>query len=204
MQALNFAIADMLSHLAEWERDQLRAQVLVRVLGFATVCQWHVKEPTPVQEVNWQPLQAVHHGWTNMGPAFREVAAAIGPGKLENRALNPAILLVTDGRPTDGPGEFDSGLEALTSFRAGHSALRLAMAIGRDADSEYLERFIGDPQVPVLVAENTDEIADRLVAVSIAVSHMSEGAADRGAMARQILRPQVASDPIASDRDTIV
>jgi hypothetical protein len=78
------------------------------------------------------------------------------------------------------------------------------MAIGRDADSEYLERFIGDPRVPVLVAENTDDIADRLVAVSIAVSHMSEAVADRGAMARQILRPATESDVYPVDRDTIV
>ena len=204
MQALNFAIADMLSHLAEWERDQLRAQVLVRVLGFATECQWHVKDPTPVAEINWAPLQAIHHGWSNMGPAFREVAAAIGPDKLENRALTPAILLVTDGRPTDGVGEFDAGLNALTSLPSGRAALRLAMAIGRDADSEYLERFIGDPQVPVLIAENTDEIADRLVAVSIAVSHMSEAAADRGAIAKQLLAPGTDSDPGVSDRETIV
>jgi uncharacterized protein YegL len=204
MQALNFAIADMLSHLAEWERDQLRAQVLVRVLGFATECQWHVREPTPVSEIDWKPLQAVHHGWTNMGTAFREVAAAIGPGMLENRALSPAILLVTDGRPTDGPGEFDAGLDVLTSLSAGRSALRLAMAIGRDADSKYLERFIGDPRVPVLVAENTDDIADRLVAVSIAVSRLSEGVADRGVMARQILRPASGPDDRPSDVDTIV
>lgn len=204
MQALNFAIADMLSHLAEWERDQLRAQVLVRVLGFATECHWHVRDPTPVSEINWEPLHAVHHGWSNMGTAFREVAAAIGPGKLEDRALSPAILLITDGRPTDGPGEFDAGLNVLTSLPSGRSALRLAMAIGRDADSEYLERFIGDPRVPVLVAENTDDIADRLVAVSIAVSHMSEAVADRGAMARQILRPATESDVYPVDRDTIV
>jgi uncharacterized protein YegL len=204
MQALNFAVADMLSHLAEWERDQLRAQVLVRVLGFATVCQWHVKDPTPVSEIDYKPLQAVHHGWTNMGVAFRQVAEAIGPGRLENTALNPAILLVTDGRPTDGPGEFDTGLNALMSIPAGRVALRLAMAIGRDADLECLERFIGDPQVPVLVAQDTDEIADRLVAVSVAVSHMSEPSADRGSMAEQILRPAAGFAERFPDADTIV
>jgi uncharacterized protein YegL len=204
MQALNFAIADMLSHLAEWERDQLRAQVLVRVLGFATAHEWHIEEPCPVSEINWKPLQAVHRGWTNMGQAFRAVAEAIGPGKLEDRAFNPAILLVTDGRPTDGPGEFDAGLEALTSLPAGHSALRLAMAIGRDADREYLEQFIGDPKVPVLVAENTDEIADRLVAVSIAVSQLSDAVVDRGAMSDQLFTPGTQTGLGSSDRETIV
>src|SRR5579863_10414193 len=118
MQALNYAIADMLPQLAEWERDQLVAQVLVRVLSFATVPVWHVPDAIPVGQLRWKALQAVEGGYTNMGPAFREVAAAIGPDQLENRALRPAILLVTDGRPTDLGDEFAAGLNALLSFPA--------------------------------------------------------------------------------------
>src|ERR1700733_4222731 len=166
MQALNYAIADMLPQLAEWERDQMVAQVLVRVLSFATVATWHVPDPVPVRELRWKPLQAVEGGYTNMGPAFREVARAIGPTRLESRALRPAILLVTDGRPTDIGNEFVAGLAALTSFPAGRASLRLAIAIGHDARSEFLDQFIGDPTVPVIVAGNTEEIADRLVPAS--------------------------------------
>jgi uncharacterized protein YegL len=187
MQALNYAIADMLPQLAEWERDQLVAQVLVRVLSFATVPVWHVPDPVPVSQLRWKALQAVEGGYTNMGPAFREVAAAIGPDKLENRALRPAILLVTDGRPTDLGDEFSAGLNALLSFPAGRASLRLAIAIGHDAKSESLDQFIGDPTVPVIVAGNTEEIAERLVAASIAVSRLSEGGADHGALVSQLL-----------------
>jgi hypothetical protein len=87
---------------------------------------------------------------------------------------------------------------------AGRAALRLAIAIGRDADSEYLERFIADPRVPVLVAQNTDEIADRLVAASIAVSHMSEAGADLGTLVDQVLAPDGGHTIDQADRDTIV
>jgi uncharacterized protein YegL len=139
-----------------------------------------------------------------MGLAIREVATAIGTDRLESRALRPAVLLVTDGRPTDGPGEFESGLAALMAFPAGRSALRLAIAIGRDAHSEFLERFIGDPDVPVLIADNSDEIADRLVAASIAMSRMSEGGADRDALAKQLLDSGAGSGPGVLDRETIV
>jgi uncharacterized protein YegL len=187
MQALNYAIADMVAQLAEWERDQLVAQVLVRVLSFATVPAWHVRDPTPVTELRWQALHAIEGGYTNMAPALREVAAAIGPSTLESRALRPAILLITDGRPTDLGNEFASALSALTSFPAGQASLRLAVAIGRDAKSEFLEQFIGDPDVPVIVAGNTEEIAERLVAASIAVSRLSEAGADRDALMSQLL-----------------
>ena len=137
--------------------------------------------------MRWKPLQAVDGGYTNMAPAFREVAAAIGPDRLESRALRPALLLVTDGRPTDLGTDFADALAALTSFPAGRASLRLAVAIGREARSEHLEQFIGDPSVPVIVAGNTEEIAERLVAASIAVSRLSEAGADQGALVSQLL-----------------
>jgi uncharacterized protein YegL len=120
-----------------------------------------------------------------MGPAFRAVGEVLTPARLERRALRPAILLVTDGLPTDPPGGFESGLASLLETAAGRSALRLAVAIGRDANSEPLDRF-RSPEVPVLVADGTDEIADRLVTASIAVSRMSEVGVNRGALAEQL------------------
>jgi uncharacterized protein YegL len=202
MQALNFAIADMLSHLAEWELDQERAEVLVRVLAFATTPSWHLAEPTPVGQVRWTPLQSVDKGRTNLGPALQLVAEALGSSSLERRALRPAILLVTDGRPTDRPGQLEAGLASLGARTAGRSALRLAVAIGRNASSVELKRFIGDPTVPVLVAANTDEIASRLVAASIAVTRLSEAGADRGALVAQLLRREPGADAATPDPET--
>src|SRR5579875_2604857 len=173
MQALNFALRSMLPHLVDWERDQLQAQLLVRILAFATAPAWFVADPTPIAELatRWRNLEYVPMGRTNMRPAF---------------------LLITDGLPTDPPGGFEAGLDALMSIAAGRSALRLAVAIGRDASSEPLDRF-RSPEVPVLVADGTDEIADRLVTASIAVSRMSEAGVDRGALAQQLI--PAGSDP---------
>jgi uncharacterized protein YegL len=192
MQALNTALRAMLPHLIRWEREQLQAQLLIRILGFATEPRWHVPEPTPVAELNarWRDLEYVRWGWTNMGPAFEAVADVLAPERLETRALRPAILLVTDGLPTDPPGGFERGLAALTRHPAGRMSLRLAVAIGRDANSEPLDRF-RSRDAPVLIAETIDVIVDRLVAASIAVSRMSEAGADRGALAQQLLQPEV-------------
>ncbi len=190
MQALNFALRAMLPHLVTWEREQVQAQLLIRILAFATTPHWHVAEPLPVAELNerWRDLQYVYQGRTNMGPAFEAVAEVLGPDRLERRALRPAILLVTDGLPTDPPGGFERGLATLTRLAAGRSSLRLAVAIGRDANSEPLDRFRSS-DAPVLVADTVDVIVDRLVAASIAVSRMSEVGADRGALAHQLLQP---------------
>ncbi len=186
IHALNNAIADMMAHLAAWERDQEQVQVFIRTIAFATEPRWHIPDPVPVTKVRWKPLQPVPKGLTNMGPAFALAAEALAPGRIERRALRPALLLITDGLATDPPGGFEAGLAKLMAQPTGEAALRLAVAIGRDARSEALDRFIGDSSVPVLVAGSTEDVADRLVAASLVVSGMSEVGADRGTLARSL------------------
>ena len=204
IQALNYAIADMMPHLAAWERDQEQAQVFVRAVAFATEPWWHIPDPQPVAQIRWKPLQPVPRGLTNMGPAFAMAAEALGPGRIERRALRPALLLITDGLATDPPGGFEAGLATLMAQPAGQAALRLAIAIGRDAQSATLDRFIGDPSVPVLVADSTEDIADRLVAASLAVSRMSEVGADRSALARRLLGGPEDVPARIFEQDTII
>jgi uncharacterized protein YegL len=170
IQALNFAIAQMVQHLAAWEEEQERAQILVQVIAFATEPRWHIRDPLPVVGLRWSALTVVPGGRTNMAPAFRMAASVLGKDRMPRRAYNPALLLITDGMPTDRPDDWDAGLDAIMSQRAGRDAMRLAVAIGRDARSEALSRFIGDPKVPVLVANQTDQIADRLRLVTLAVT----------------------------------
>ncbi len=204
IQALNYAIADMMPHLAAWERDQEQAQVFIRAIAFATEPRWHIPDPQPVAGLRWKPLQPVIKGLTNMGPAFAMAAEALAPGRIERRALRPALLLVTDGLATDPPGGFEAGLATLMSQPAGQAALRLSIAIGRDARSEALNRFIGDPSVPVLVADSTEDIADRLVAASLAVSRMSEAGADRSALAQRLFGSSQNMTSRIFNQDTII
>jgi uncharacterized protein YegL len=178
IQALNFAIAQMMQHLAAWEEEQERAQILVRAIAFATEPRWHIGEALPVVHLRWVPLTVVPGGRTNMGPAFRMAASVLGKDQMPRRAFNPALLLITDGMPTDQPAEFDAGLDALMSQTAGRDALRMAVAIGRDARSEALTRFIADPKVPVLVAGKVDQIADQLRLVTLAVTGVRSWADD--------------------------
>lgn len=169
IQALNFAIAEMLQQFAAWERTQAACQVLIRAIAFSETPHWHVPEPLPVEHVRWTPLEAVRRARTNMAPAFRMAASVLTSDKLERRAFNPVLLLITDGMPTD-PDDIDSGLASIMSLRAGRDAMRLAVAIGQDARSETLTRFIADPQVPILLASNASDIADQLKLATLMVT----------------------------------
>jgi len=118
MQALNFALASMLPHLATWEKEQEQAQVFVRVITFADEAEWHIKEPLPVRSARWTPLQYVEKGLTAMGAAFRLVAEELQPGRIQARALRPAILLVTAPATTILPSLCNTMAEAETTEAA--------------------------------------------------------------------------------------
>jgi uncharacterized protein YegL len=170
IQELNVAIAQMVQQLAAWEEEQERAQILVRAIAFATEPSWHVCGPVPVVGMGWPKLTVVENGLTNMGAAFALAASVLGRDQMPARAFNPTLLLVTDGKPTDGPEGFDAGLNAILSHRAGRDAQRRAVAIGRDAKSEALNRFIGDPKIPVMEASRADQIVDTIRLVTLAVT----------------------------------
>src|SRR5258706_5319181 len=163
IQALNYALRPMLPHLVDWERVQLQAQLLIRILAFASAPHWFVADPVPVAHLSahWRNLEYMPMGRTNMGPAFRAVAEVLSPDQLERRALRPAILLVTDGLPTDPPGGFETRLASPLEIAAGRSALRLAVAIGKDANSEPPDPF-PRPDMPLPVADDPHQLADRL------------------------------------------
>jgi len=138
MQALNQAIRQSLPGMAEVARQNPEARVLVRAVSFADRAGWHLPEPTPVEQLEWRDLQA--GGITAMGEALQLVATALQSPPMEERALPPVLVLISDGQPTD---DFDRGLATLMRQPWAQKAVRLAIAMGHDADLEVLQQFIG-------------------------------------------------------------
>ena len=138
MQALNQAIRQSLPGMAEVARQNPEARVLVRAVSFADRANWHLQEPTPVEELQWQDLQA--GGITAMGEALELVAGALRSPPMEERALPPVLVLISDGQPTD---DFEAGLRQMMRQPWAQKAVRLSIAMGHDADLEVLQQFIG-------------------------------------------------------------
>ena len=83
--------------------------MLLRAIAFADRAEWHIAEPMPVAAARWKPLHHVEKGLTRMGAAFQLVTEGPPAGPAGNQGTPQAILLITDGRPTD-PAEFEAGL----------------------------------------------------------------------------------------------
>ena len=138
MQSLNQAIRQSLPGMTRVARDNPEARVLVRAVSFADQAHWHIAEPTPVEGLQWRDLQA--NGCTAMGAALELVAEQLHTPPMEERALPPVLVLISDGQPTD---DFDAGLARLMREPWAQKAVRLAIALGHDADLEVLQQFIG-------------------------------------------------------------
>jgi uncharacterized protein YegL len=144
MQALNQAIRQSLPGMARVARENPEARVLVRAVRFADRAHWHIAEPTPVEQLQWHDLQA--GGVTAMGEALELVAGQLASPPMEERALPPVLVLISDGQPTD---DFEAGLARLLRQPWAQKAVRLAIAVGHDADQEVLQQFIGpEPSAP--------------------------------------------------------
>ena len=154
MPALNNAMRETIPHLVEVSDHNPHAMVMVRVLAFSTGAWWHVGTPTPVEKFRWTDLEA--SGYTDLGAAMRELAGQLRQPPMEERALPPAIVLISDGLPTD---DYRSALNALLDEPWGARSIRLAVAIGRDADRTMLNEFVSSPELEALTANNPEQLA---------------------------------------------
>jgi len=153
IQALNNAIREAIPHMQQVAAENPNAQVLVSAISFSDGARWHLAQPTPVEEFRWQDLKA--SGVTDMGQAMRMLAEQLQPEAMPARALPPVLVLVSDGQPTD---KFDAGLQALMDQPWGKKAVRIAIAIGDDADLDVLQKFIGHPEFKPLRANNAESL----------------------------------------------
>jgi uncharacterized protein YegL len=158
IQSLNYAIANALPEMRKAAADNPYVRVLVRALRFATHASWMSPDPIPLTGFQWHDIDA--DGETAMGEALALVADEMGRLNTGGRFVPPVLILVTDGHPTDRG--FDDGLRRLLSQPLGREAIRLAVAIGSDADVGRLQEFIAKPDVRPLQAGNADTLAQMI------------------------------------------
>jgi len=168
IDALNQSVREMLSTFAS--TDDLRAEIHVAIVTFGGVAHLHTPLQ-PASAVDWRDMMA--DGGTPMGQAMTLAADLIDDkDKIPGRAYRPTVVLISDGQPTDS---WQSGLDRMTKGRA-QKADRLALAIGGDADTDMLRRFLNDEKKQVFVAADARRIRDFFQFVTMSVTSRSRSA----------------------------
>ncbi len=135
------------------------AEVKVAVLTFNTDVDWVYDRPISVEEFEWKRLSA--DGWTDMGMAFEMLNEKMSRnGFLQSPSLSfaPVIFLISDGYPNPG---FESSLEKLKQNKWFKYSIKIAFAVGTDADKDLLTDFTGNPEAVVTV--NNGKALARLI-----------------------------------------
>ncbi|MDR1891458.1 MAG: hypothetical protein LBQ48_00355 [Oscillospiraceae bacterium] len=115
------------------------ADIVVAVLEFSNGCRWQTPVPVPVDSIQWKELDA--DGGTDLGEACKELSKKLDRSAFLNApggSAAPVILLLSDGCPTD---DFEAGLKVLKQNKYYKQCIRLACAIGDDADFDALADF---------------------------------------------------------------
>ena len=164
IQSLNQAIIESLPAMRDVADENPWSKVLIRAVKFSDGAQWHISQPTDVKDFRWVDLEA--GGVTDMGKAMLLVADAMKISAMGERALPPVLVLLSDGGATD---EYANGLKKLMDEPWGKRAVRIAIAIGQDADIDALQKFIGHSELKPLQANDAPMLVKSIRWASTAV-----------------------------------
>jgi uncharacterized protein YegL len=142
----------------------------IAVLEFSTGFAWqNPSGPVSVDTFTWSNLSA--DGATNLGAAFYELNSKLSRNSFlqaPSASVAPVIMLMSDGWPSD---EWESALGALKNNNWFKSAVKVALAIGSDADPEILAEFTGDP-ASVLTVYTPETLRAMIKKVSVTSSQI--------------------------------
>lgn len=150
---VNNAIQDTVPEMVQAAQENPHAQLMIRTLQFSTGASWVTTNPVKVEDFAWEDLEA--DGVTDMGKAFELLSAQLSVEELGERALPPVLVLLSDGQPTD---DYKENLRKMQNLPWGKKAVKIAIAIGQDADTKVLTDFTGNREY-VLQANNARTLA---------------------------------------------
>lgn len=145
--SLNDAMREMLPDIQDISNSNADALIKIAVLDFASGTEWVTPLPQDLDTFRWQNLEA--GGTTDLGEACMELNAKLNRDAfLQDKVGNfaPVIILMSDGSPTD---DYKSGLESLKQNKWFGAAIKVALAIGDEADTDVLAQFTGNKELVI-------------------------------------------------------
>ncbi|MGN0740424.1 MAG: VWA domain-containing protein [Treponema sp.] len=150
--AVNTAIREVLPELKDAGGSDI--DLKVACLTFSSGCKWMY--PTPIASDCFQWTNVDADGVTDLGSACRELNDKLSKNaflKAPSGSVAPVIFLMSDGEPTD---DFESGLNLLKQNNWFKYGIKVAVAIGDDANKDVLAKFTGN--VEAVITVHTPEV----------------------------------------------
>ena len=212
--AVNTAIREVIPEIKEMSDGNADALIKIAVLEFSSGAHWKTPSgPVEANQFNWTNLDAA--GVTDLGAAYKSLNDKLSTKAFMAEATGsfaPALFLLSDGGPTD---EWESALAQLKKNNWFKAAVKVAVAIGDDADLDVLKEFTGSMEA-VLVTHNAKTLMKMIKFVSVRASQVASKSSnavdpslDTGDQAKQDeliqnlneFREEIAAAPDIHDED---
>ncbi len=181
--AVNTAIREVLPEMRTVGGSD--ATIKIATLLFSSGSRWMYPEPVAVEDFQWSPVDG--DGLTDLGGACEELASKLSKNfflSAPSGSVAPVIFLMSDGQPTD---DFDKGLEKLWANRWFQHSIKVAVAIGDDADLAALEKFTGSSEA--VIRTHTPESLRKMVRF-VTVTSSKVGSKSQGMIDGQVQTKQ--------------
>ena len=173
--SLNTAVREALNDVGVISHTNADAQIKVAVLEFSSGVDWMYPQPMESESFVWQDLEA--GGLTSFGEALQELNKKLsksnGYMSEPTGTRAPAIILLSDGEPTD---EYKHALETIKGNPWFKVAVKVAIAIGDDANKGILAEFTGNIEA-VITVHNVDQLKKIIHTVSVTASMVASQSA---------------------------
>jgi len=168
--ALNDAIRETVPDLKDLSENNADAKIKIATLQFDTYIKWLTSEPIDSENFIWNDLQA--GGLTSLGAALLELKDKLSTKKFMKEAVGsfaPVIILLSDGAPTD---DYKTALDEIKRNNWFKHAIKVAIAIGGDADKNVLAEVVGSPEA-VIDVHSKDALKKLIRFVSVTSSQVN-------------------------------
>lgn len=193
ISSLNVAIRDTLPMLEQISSENTDTEIKIAALQFASGCDWMYPRPLPVEDFEWNDLEAT--GLTSLGAAYQELLKKLsqtsGFMQEANASCAPVMILFSDGVPTD---DAKHGLEHLKTNNWYKAAIKIAVAIGDDANKDVLKEFVNDNSEAVLTVHNVTDLKKMIYLVSVTATQVASKGVSVGIDAPESRQEEVMQD----------
>lgn len=186
--AMNETINNVIPEVREISDSNADAEIKIAALKFSDGAEWLYPAPLDADDFNWTYQEP--DGMTDFGVAcdklVEKLSAKTGFMNAAAGSYAPAIFLFSDGAPSD---DYEASLARLKQNNWFKHAIKVAVAIGDDANMDVLAEFTSNKEAVVKV--HTPEALKKLIRFVVVKS------SDVGS------KPQEAGTPMTK-QDTVV
>ena len=160
------ATTKMIETFSEQAKNEIPYKVAIITFGDRVDCHTRYTDAKDLQNLSGFTAS----GMTPLGTALRMAKAMIDDkDETKSRWYKPAVILVSDGKPTDS---YEEPMRAFINDGRSAKCQRISMGIGNDADYGMLESFASDSTF-CFKAESAADIVNTFKLVTMSVTSRS-------------------------------